>query len=214
MSSNFVYSLNPTGIFMANNIVLGDLSSKTYILIDCGGDITPAMNFVRSKGLQTCTEIVCTHGHIDHVAGLQQAVNITRAPISIHTEDRQLYNIAPVQGMLFGIQLQPLPPPTRLLEDQDRIYVGNYEGVVKHTPGHSPGSICIEFEELGILITGDTLFSGTVGNTTLPGGDPAKLKMSVLSILNNTPENTVVMPGHGGLTSIKREKQTNTIYYM
>ncbi|EDR22164.1 beta lactamase domain, putative [Entamoeba dispar SAW760] len=214
MKSSFYYSLHPTGMFLANCIVLGDTSTQEFILIDCGGDISSALNDADKHGLKKCTEIVCTHGHIDHIAGLEQAVLKTNAPISLHSQDLQLYNIAPLQAMLFGLQLQPLPTVKRILEDQDRIYVGQYEGVVLHTPGHSPGSICIYFEEPKILVTGDTIYNGNVGSSVLPGGDTAKLKLSVLSVLNNTKPESIILPGHGIASTVSKEKQTSTIYYM
>ena len=209
------FSIHPTGgMFNSNCILLGDKQSGEYVLIDCGNDISHVVETAKKNGLTKCTEIICTHGHIDHIAGLQQAVELTKAPVSIHSQDMQLYNIGPLQGMIFGYKINQLPQITRQLEEYDRIYVGNFEGVVYHTPGHSPGSICIHFEEENIMVTGDTIFSGNVGNSMLPGGDPVKLKESVLRMLNEIPSETVIIPGHGELTTVLIEKRSNIINYM
>ncbi|KAL7719934.1 Beta lactamase domain [Entamoeba marina] len=169
---------------------------------------------LKKHNLTQCISLLCTHGHIDHVCGLSAAQNITKAPIVIHSADEQLYNIAPLQAMLFGSQLASLPPVTRRIEEFDRISVGEFDAVVKHTPGHSPGSVCFDFEDVGVMATGDTLFFGSVGNSMLPGGDQVALKASVLKLLDTTDPKTVVLPGHGGVTTIGAEKSSNLIYYL
>lgn len=112
----------------------------------------------------------------------------------------------PRLSSFWGYDLDPLPEPDFLLKDGEDITVGNLRFKVLHTPGHSPGGICLYGESL--VVTGDTLFAGSVGRTDFYGGDINKLKESFKRLMS-LPENTKVLPGHGPETTISREKREN-----
>ena len=147
---------------------------------------------------------------MDHIAGNKVMKDQTGAPIAIHEADAPgLLN--PNMAMLAVFNAEASPPADILLKDGDKIEFGNKSVEVIHTPGHSPGGICLYWP--GYVITGDTLFVGGVGRTDLPGGSTEVLRSSIHNRLLTLPEDTIVLPGHNyGITptsTIAREKVEN-----
>jgi len=128
-------------------------------------------------------------------------------PIYLHPADRPLYDSLTQQGSWFGLTVDPLPPPDRDLEAGQRLDVGGIEFTVRHTPGHSPGSV--SFVRQGTIFGGDVLFNGSIGRTDLPGGDAATLLKSIHRDFLSLPDSTVVRSGHGPETTIGVERLTN-----
>jgi glyoxylase-like metal-dependent hydrolase (beta-lactamase superfamily II) len=160
--------------------------------------------------VNTIKYIVNTHFHVDHTAGNKEMQQATDAPIAIHEADAPGLTLAdPTTLIMF--QAQPSPRATILLKDGDRIMFGAESVEVIHTPGHSPGGICLSFP--GYVLTGDTLFVGGVGRTDLPGGSYEVLQASIRKRLFTLPDDTIVLPGHNyGYTptsTIGREKREN-----
>ena len=196
------------GPLATNFFVIGCTATGEGAIIDAGwaGDEIVAMAQEQEVAV---TKILQTHAHIDHVAGLSQAKQLTDAPIYLHPDDQFMYDSAVVQGQMFGYTIEPLPPVDVQLADGQTIEVGQLTASVLLLPGHSPGSVGFWFEELGILFGGDVLFAGSIGRVDLPGSDPAAMKRSLSRLTTELPDDTQVLPGHGPATTIGMEKKRN-----
>jgi hydroxyacylglutathione hydrolase len=150
--------------------------------------------------------IICTHAHFDHIGAAGDVKKATGANIILHKEDLETYDLAKDQAAFWGYSVDDLPKPDSYIDEGDEVKVGNLSFKVMHTPGHSRGGICLYGE--GIVVTGDTIFQGSVGRTDFPGGSIEKLKESFKRLLA-LPENTHVLSGHGPETTIGNEKTGN-----
>ena len=152
--------------------------------------------------------ILNTHGHVDHISGNGILKRLTDARILIHEEDASMLT-DPHENLSFMLGLTVTSPKAdRLLRDEDSIGLGDLEFKVIHTPGHTRGSISLFSEEEKIVFTGDTLFAGSIGRTDLPGSSFRDM-MESLGRLMELPDETIVYPGHGDVTSIGWEKGRN-----
>lgn len=188
-----------------NCFIIGDEKSKECFIVDPGDEPDRILAMVQEKGL-TVKYIVCTHAHFDHIAAVSDIWNETRAGIVLHRNELEIYGSAKDHAAMWGFELDDQPDPSILVSEGDSIQVGGLRFEVLHTPGHSPGGICLYGE--GILITGDTLFSGSVGRTDLHGGNIGMLKMSFRRLMA-LPDEIKVLPGHGPETTIGKEKVDN-----
>mgnify|MGYP000371374636 CR=1 FL=1 len=153
-------------------------------------------------------QILNTHGHVDHTSGNGILKEFTKAEILIHRDDA-LMLIDPSRNLSNMLGDSVISPEAdRLVEDGDIVRVGNLKFRVIHTPGHTKGSISLFCEEEKVVFTGDTLFAGSIGRTDLPGSSFEEI-MHSLKKLTDLPDETAVYPGHGGKTSIGREKRMN-----
>jgi glyoxylase-like metal-dependent hydrolase (beta-lactamase superfamily II) len=193
------------GPLQVNCFILADEISKEALVVDPGDEPDRIIELLKSNNL-TVKYIICTHGHFDHVGAVTELKQQTGAKVLIHEEELEIYNAAKDMAAFWGYDLDSLPEPDVLLQDGADITVGNLRFKALHTPGHSPGGMCIYGEE--IIITGDTVFAGSVGRTDFYGGDINKLKASFKKLMS-LPENTKVLPGHGPETTISREKREN-----
>jgi glyoxylase-like metal-dependent hydrolase (beta-lactamase superfamily II) len=144
---------------------------------------------------------------VDHVLGVARVREATSAPVYLHPDDRPLYDHAAEQAAAFGMPRVSLPPPDRALAHGDVLRAGALEFGVRHTPGHSPGSVSLVGQ--GIAFTGDVLFQGSIGRTDLMGGDFDTLMRSIERELLTLPDDTIVYSGHGPETTIGRERRGN-----
>ncbi len=193
------------GPLETNAYIIGDEETKRAIVVDPGDEADRIIDLVREKGL-VVDSIICTHTHFDHVGGIGDIRKATGAEILIHEDDLQVYETAKSQAAFWGYDIDDIPEPDGFVDEGDNIEVGNLSFKVMHTPGHSPGGICLYGE--GILISGDTIFKGSVGRTDFPGGSVEKLKKSFRHLLD-LPENTKIFSGHGPETTVGMEKKTN-----
>jgi glyoxylase-like metal-dependent hydrolase (beta-lactamase superfamily II) len=193
----------PVGQLEANCYLLADEKSGEAMIIDPGDE--PDRIIEKAEGLNV-RYIVLTHGHFDHVGAVSELKEATGAEIAIHESDVEVYGSVKEHAEFWGFMLDPPPRPDILLKEGDEIVLGNLCFVVYHTPGHSPGSMCLYTN--GVVITGDTLFSGSVGRTDFPGGDIGQMKESFRRLMG-LPDDTAVLSGHGPATTIGRERIQN-----
>lgn len=176
----------PVGPVAANCYILGCANTKEAVVIDPGAEDGLIKQEISALGL-TAICVINTHGHGDHI-GANSKMGL---PVFIHAADAKCLT----------------NPASRLLEDGDKIDVGDLIFEVIHTPGHTPGSISLGCD--GIVFTGDTLFAEGVGRTDLPGGSETEIIKSIRERLFILPDETKVYPGHGSATTIGHEKGHN-----
>ena len=196
------------GPLMTNYYVVGCTGTKRAVIVDGGFAAEQIVTMADDEGLSV-EAIWQTHAHIDHVAALGDAKRLTKAPIYLHPDDRPLYDSAPQQGRFFGYDIEPLPSVDYWLEDGQKLELGELSCEVLLLPGHSPGCVAFWFEALGVVVSGDVLFAGSIGRVDLPGSDPRAMKRSLERMTETLSDDTVVLCGHGPRTTIGLEKKRN-----
>lgn len=198
--------------FYKNGFLVACDSSREAVLIDPGDEIDGLLRLVDARRLSVGL-ILLTHAHMDHVSGVGRAKRATGARIGVHRDDVFLYNSAVEQGLVFGYRLEAPPPHDFDLEPDVPLAFGACRIGVRHTPGHSPGGVCLQASGPGMtethLFVGDTLFAGSIGRTDLPGGDYPALLRSIKDVLFAFGDAAIVHSGHGPETTIGRERATN-----
>ena len=193
------------GPLEANCFIVGDEISRKSMVIDPGDEPDRIMEMIRREGLSV-DYIICTHAHFDHIGAVADVKKETGAKIVLHEDELELYHAARDQAAFWGYEMDNLPEPDIFVKDGDEISAGTIKFKIIHTPGHSPGGICLY--DGGIVITGDTLFAGAVGRTDFYGGDMGKLRQSFERLMSLPPE-TAILPGHGPNSTIERELKEN-----
>jgi hydroxyacylglutathione hydrolase len=218
-----IHEILPVGMLQCNCHIIGDPKTREAIVIDPGDDSAKILEVIERHHLKV-TAIAVTHTHIDHVIGLRRVHEVTGAPVYVHGDDLDLYRMLEMQANWLGWKTPQTSPIDQLVREGDVIRWGAYEAQIIHTPGHTPGSICLYMpsdkpEEnaaaapakrgTGKLFAGDTLFAGSIGRTDLWGGDFAGIIRSLKGKLLELPDETIVYPGHGELTTIGKERAMN-----
>ncbi|BCA54418.1 putative Hydrolase, beta-lactamase-like [Nitrospira sp. KM1] len=199
------FSVPPLG---CNCSILGDPVSKQAIVVDPGGAAETILREIRDLGL-TVKLVLHTHAHFDHFLASGDIKTATGAALCLHQDDRELWNMLEIQCRMFNVPYVPVPSPDQWLKDEEKIEVGGLAAVAIHTPGHTPGSMSFHIPGGKLLLSGDTLFRGSIGRTDLWGGDFDAIERSIRERLYTLQEDTVVIPGHGPETEIGREKFDN-----
>lgn len=196
----------PNGRFIENCYLIVDEARGECAIVDPGEDAGLILHQIAGSGARPVA-IWLTHAHLDHVMGVARVKVETGVPVYLHPADRPLYDAVPAQAAAFGVRADPLPPPDRAWAHGDVARVGSLEFAVRHTPGHSPGSVT--FVGQGVALGGDVLFAGSIGRTDLPGGDSETLIGSIERELLSLPDDTIVHSGHGPDTTVGHERRTN-----
>jgi hydroxyacylglutathione hydrolase len=203
-----IHEIIPVGPLQCNCSIIGDETTHEGMVIDPGDDIEEILALIRKHSLKI-KQIVITHAHIDHVGGAMKLRKLTGAPVFLNQNDYALLKMLDVQAAWIGVPSPGSVDIDQSLAHADNVKAGTLEAGVIHTPGHTEGSICLYFAAEKKLIAGDTLFAGSIGRTDLPGGSYDKILNSLHDRVLALPDETVVVPGHGPLTTIGDERETN-----
>ena len=203
-----IHEILPVGPLRCNCSVIADESTREAMVIDPGDNIEEILSILGKHALSV-KQIVITHAHIDHVGGAMKLKKAVGAPILLNQNDSALLKMLDVQAAWVGMAT---PGPVHIdqnVGNGDKVTAGSLSADVLHTPGHTEGSICLYFAPEKKLIAGDTLFAGSIGRTDLPGGSYKKIIESLHERVLALPDDTVVVPGHGELTTIGQERDSN-----
>lgn len=200
-------------LFGVNCYVVYDPEAREAAIVDPGivddRELEAIDEFLRKHSLKV-VGVINTHLHIDHAIANQRLAEKYNVPVLAHPDDAFLGDNMKSQAAEFGLPFKvESAGVSHELSDGEKIRIGNGALEVIHVPGHSPGGIALYDPSDGFLISGDTLFEGSIGRSDLPGGNLARLLESIKKRLYSLPDDTVVYPGHGDPTTIGREKQFN-----
>ena len=188
-----------------NTYVVGDENTKKCIVVDPGVNLVDIMNFVKRQNLNV-EYIVLTHGHGAHITNVLTLKEATNAKIVAHEEEKEIL-IDKRKNLSASLPSNTVELDADIyVKDNDTLKVGDMKLKFIHTPGHTPGSMCIKIDKH--MLTGDTLFAGSIGRTDFYGGDYKKMEKS-LKRLQNQDDDITVYPGHGPNSTLKIEKMTN-----
>jgi glyoxylase-like metal-dependent hydrolase (beta-lactamase superfamily II) len=203
-----IHEILAVGPLQCNCSVIGDESTREAMVIDPGDDIEDVLALIRKHNLQV-KQIVITHAHIDHVGGAMKLRAATGAPILLNQNDHALLKMLDLQAAWVGMASPGKVEIDQSVGQADTVRAGALAADVLHTPGHTEGSVCLYFPAEKKLIAGDTLFAGSIGRTDLPGGSFEKIINSLHEKVLALPDDTIVVPGHGELTTIGQERESN-----
>jgi hydroxyacylglutathione hydrolase len=225
-TESIIHEILPVGMLQCNCHIIGDPKTLDAVIIDPGADAEQILRVVHRNKLRV-SAILITHTHIDHVGGLRRLREATGAPVRIHPDDLELYRALDMQAAWLGVEAPEKVEVDELLREGDSVRWGRFQADVLHTPGHTPGSVCLYIpsnipkeraiapaaksteREPGRLFAGDTLFAGSIGRTDLWGGSFDTIIHSLKGKLLALPDDTIVFPGHGPSTSIGQERDLN-----
>lgn len=198
--------------FQENTYVVADKDEDRCIIVDPGcsnrTETAAVVDYIRRKGLKP-EMIVGTHGHIDHILGVDALKQEFGIPYALSSDDGFLLASASQQAAMFGLASIASPTIDIDLKDRDEIVFGGCRMKIIPTPGHTPGHVCLYYEEGKMLFTGDTLFKESIGRTDLPGGDYSWIMRSILDRIVPLGDDVKFFPGHGPESNIGHETLYN-----
>ena len=202
------FSFNP---FQERTILMWD-ETHEGVVIDPGccddAEFAALEDEISKEGIEL-KAVWLTHGHLDHIYGVDRIVKAHGTPVMMHPADRAVLAYNAKMAQAFGMPEPGPEPGTMDINDGDILSFGNCSFRVFATPGHTPGSVTFHDEAEKLLISGDTLFAGSIGRTDLPGGNYDKLIVSLMDGIMGLDGDTDVIPGHGPVTNIGRERTHN-----
>ncbi|MBI5101108.1 MAG: MBL fold metallo-hydrolase [Nitrospirae bacterium] len=193
------------GPLQANCYIIYDEATLGAMVVDPGADSDLILGRLSEKGMRL-ERIICTHGHFDHIGAVSDLKKKTGAGIVLNREDLEIYQNADELASMWGYDFVQPPDPDMYVREGDTLSLGRNRFQVLHTPGHSPGGICLLTE--GTVITGDTVFAGSIGRTDFYGGSLEAMKKSFIRVIS-LPDRTLILPGHGPRSTVGNEKETN-----
>ena len=201
------FTHNPFG---TNSYVCHNNSDAVIVDASCSNEaeVSEVTDYILSNNL-TVKHLLLTHAHIDHILGCHALSNRLNLSWHAHQDTSTWLEQAPVQAMMYGLEMKPIPMPTKWINEQNTITFGYTQWRVLHTPGHAPGSICFVDDASQFVIAGDVLFQQSIGRTDLPGGDMGILMQSIFQQLLTLPDDMTVYSGHGPPTKIGIERLQN-----
>ncbi|MBI4463293.1 MAG: MBL fold metallo-hydrolase [Acidobacteria bacterium] len=205
-----ILEILPVGWLQCNCSILGDETTREAIVVDPGDDIEEILKILERHNLRLQYAVV-THAHIDHIGGAKKLKEKTGAPVYLNEQDLELYRHLGEQALMIGAPPPQTTPIDVLLREGDVLRCSGIAATVMHTPGHTPGSVCLLIPdgEQPKLLAGDTLFRDSIGRTDLRGGNFHQILWSLKEKLLALDDSTLVIPGHGPLTTIGRERERN-----
>ena len=198
--------IRPTGPLQANCYLLYDKEGGEAVIIDPGYNGKEFIEILNKKNLKL-KYIILTHGHGDHIGGVAELLSMLKTELLIHKDDEEMLTDKIKSGTVMIGYPDVNVSATVFIKDGDELLLGNEKLTVIHTPGHTKGGVSILTGNK--LFVGDTLFNGSVGRTDFPGGSFDELKNSIQNKLFTLSEDIIVYPGHGGATTIRKEKNSN-----
>jgi hydroxyacylglutathione hydrolase len=208
----------PAGSFQTNCYVVAPATGEACVVVDPGQDAVEPLEALLAEYRLTPVAVLLTHGHFDHTFSVAPVCDGHDVPAWIHPDDRAML-ADPMKGLsreasaFFGGRIEVREPrEVRTLDDGATLYLAGLTLRVDHAPGHTEGSVLFSTdteEGVEVIIAGDTLFAGSIGRTDLPGGDHAKMLVSLRDKLLTRDDAAVVLPGHGPTTTIGRERGSN-----
>ena len=203
-----IHAILPVGMLQCNCSIFGDETTHEAMVIDPGDNIDGILGVLAKPALKV-KAIVITHAHIDHIGGAAKLKAATGAPVHMNANDQEIYDHLDMQASWLNMKTPEKTTVDTEARDGDTLALGEATFHVLHTPGHTQGSISLWIPAENKVIAGDTLFRDGIGRTDLPGGDGRQILRSIHDQLMTLPEEATVVPGHGGNTTIGREKERN-----
>jgi len=205
-----IHEILPVGMLQCNCSVLGDEATHEAIVVDPGDEIEEIVQILDRHQLRL-KFIVITHAHIDHIGGAKKLKDLTGAPLYLNEKDVELYRLLGQQAAFIGVPTPPIATVDVFLREGEEVRCGEIRASVLHTPGHSPGSVCLLIPNAKetILLAGDTLFRESIGRTDLWGGSYRQILISLKDKLLPLDDSVIVVPGHGPVTTIGHEREYN-----
>jgi hydroxyacylglutathione hydrolase len=204
--SNMQIETIVVGPFEENCYLVYDKGDKTGVIIDPGAEEEKIIGLIKKKDFAP-QAILLTHGHGDHIAAVKPLIEKFAIPLYLGRGDEIMLESASANALaMFGFQIS-CPAPDHLVSDQDLVTAGKFVFSVFATPGHTPGGVCYFIGKY--LFCGDTLFSGSIGRTDLPGGNYEELIYSIDKNILTLPDDIICLPGHGPQTTVGKERKGN-----
>ncbi|HEY3057885.1 MAG TPA: MBL fold metallo-hydrolase [Chloroflexota bacterium] len=197
------------GLFRENCWIIGSRQRGEACVVDPGDEPDEILALAKDMGVRI-TRVVASHAHLDHIMAARAIVDASQAPFLMHRHDLPIAAALPDSALrVLGQHVAAAPEPSAYPDEGDDLEVAGITLRVIHTPGHTPGSMCLYAAEAGLLFSGDTLFRESIGRTDLPGGNTQQILASISERLFALPDSTRVLPGHMQETTIGHERAHN-----